>query len=75
MAKTTDKLATEAPAAAEPLPAPLKFADQVFTSRTLIIPKTRRTLAVTQALVEVAPDDTEALDFLKAHAEFKPLKE
>ena len=74
MAKTT-ATPDEAPAAVEPLPALLKFADQVFTSRTLIIPKTGRTLAVAKAQVEVSASDTEALNFLKAHAEFKPLKE
>lgn len=75
MAKTTDKPEADAQTAAEPLPAPLKFADQVYTSRTVITPQTRRALAVTRGVVEVPPDDTEALNFLKTHAEFKPLKE
>ncbi|RON43658.1 hypothetical protein BK666_19915 [Pseudomonas frederiksbergensis] len=53
----------------------MKFSDQVYTSRTLIIPASGRTLPVAKGLAEVQSSDTEAVAFLKAHAEFKPLKE
>ena len=53
----------------------LKFRDKIYTSRTLIIPPSNRTLSVAKAQVEVAPADAEALAFLKASAEFEPLKE
>lgn len=53
----------------------LKFRDKVYTSRTLIIPKTTRILPVAKGLVEVQPDDAEALAFLTGNEEFAPLKE
>lgn len=86
MAKIVDTLVTDEPAFASPMREPLlltasatpellKFCDQVYTSRTLIIPASGRTLPVAKGLAEVLPTDTEAVAFLKAHAEFKPLKE
>lgn len=75
MAKTAATPAADAQAAPGAAPAPLKFRDQVFTSRTLITPKTGRSLAVSKSQVEVSPDDTEAIAFLKAHKEFQPLTE
>lgn len=53
----------------------LKFRDKVYTSRTLIIPPSNRTLLVAKGQVEVASADGEALAFLKASAEFEQLKE
>lgn len=75
MAKTTEK-----PGAADQAPIAgalerLTFRDLIFTSRTLIIPGTKRELAVSKASVEVPAADAEAVDFLKANKEFELLKE
>jgi hypothetical protein len=51
----------------------LKFRDKVYTSRTLIIPETGRTLSVAKGAVEVSASDEQALTYLKAHEEFEPL--
>ncbi len=75
MAKTTTTLAGEEQAAPELAPERLKFRDKVYTSRTLIIPETDRTLPVSKGLVEVLVSDTDAVKFLKANAEFEPAKE
>ncbi|MFJ7111305.1 hypothetical protein ACIQU2_27570 [Pseudomonas sp. NPDC098740] len=75
MAKTTTTLAGEEQAAPELTPERLKFRDKVYTSRTLIIPETDRTLPVSKGLVEVLVSDTEAVKFLKANTEFEPAKE
>lgn len=75
MAKTTTTLAGEEQAAPELTPERLKFRDKVYTSRTLIIPETERTLPVSQGLVEVLVSDIDAVKFLKASAEFEPAKE
>ena len=83
MAKIVDMLVTDeqvfASSMREPLllttPEVLKFRDKVYTSRTLIIPETERTLPVSKGLVEVLVSDTEAVKFLKANAEFEPAKE
>lgn len=66
----SDELATPAP-----VPALLKFRDLVYTSRTLIIPPSGRPLPVAKRLLEVQPDDAEALAFLKGNEEFEPFKE
>jgi hypothetical protein len=75
MAKITPTLAGEEQAAPELTPERLTFRDKVYTSRTLIIPETERTLPVSKALVEVLVSDTEAVKFLKTSAEFEPAKE
>ncbi|WP_223432549.1 hypothetical protein [Pseudomonas sp. GL-B-26] len=74
MAKTEKPVSAElaTPSAVSEL---LKFRDLVYTSRTLIIPKSTRTLPVAKGLVEVQSDDAEALAFLLDHEEFAPLKE
>ena len=71
MAKTTEKPAVDQSPAADLL---LKFRDTVFTSRTLIIPGTGRTLPVAKACVEVSASDEQAVSYLKAHEEFEPLE-
>lgn len=72
MAKTTEEPAETQSPAADLL---LKFRDKVYTSRTLIIPKTGRTLPVAKGRIEVSASDQQALSYLKAHDEFEPLKE
>jgi hypothetical protein len=52
----------------------LKFRDTVFTSRTLCIPGTERTLPVVKATVEVEADDAQALAFLQGNTEFVALE-
>ena len=74
MAKTEKPVSDEL-ATLEPASNLLKFRDLVYTSRTLIIPKSARTLPVAKGLVEVQPDDAEALAFLNGNEEFAPLKE
>lgn len=71
MAKTTEKPAVEPSLASDLL---LKFRDKVFTSRTLIIPESARTLAVAKSCVEVSASDEQAVSYLKAHAEFETLE-
>ena len=71
MAKTTGKPAVDQTPAADLL---LKFRDTVFTSRTLIIPGTKRTLAVAKHCVEVSVSDEQAVSYLKANAEFEPME-
>ena len=71
MAKTTDKPAADQSPAADLL---LTFRDKVFTSRTLIIPATGRTLPVSKGCVAVSASDEQALSYLKAHKEFEPLE-
>jgi hypothetical protein len=53
---------------------PLKFRDKLYTSRTLCIPGTDRTLAVAKHEVEVSASDEQAVSFLKAHPELEPLE-
>lgn len=53
----------------------LKFRDKVYTSRTLFIPDTDRTLSVAKGVVEVSASDEQAVSYLKANAEFEPAKE
>jgi len=53
----------------------LIFRDKVYTSRTLIIPKSNRTLAVAKGRVEVSVSDEQAVSYLKANPEFEPFKE
>ncbi|EUB74464.1 hypothetical protein PMI27_000640 [Pseudomonas sp. GM41(2012)] len=74
MAKPNEVLSTE-----QPQPQPqrstdlkLKFRDKVYTSRTLIIPESDRTLPVVKGCVEVSASDEQAVSYLKAHAEFEP---
>ena len=71
MAKTTEQ------PAADPSPADrlLTFRDKVYTSRTLIIPGSDRTLSVAKGRVEVSVSDEQAVAYLKAHPELEPLKE
>ncbi|MEX3777831.1 hypothetical protein [Pseudomonas sp. MYb118] len=49
----------------------LMFRDKVFTSRTLIIPNSKRTLAVAKGVVEVSASDEQAVSYLKSHQEFE----
>lgn len=53
----------------------LTFRDKVYTSRTLILPQSHRTLSVTKGCIEVSASDEQALSHLKTHGEFEPLKE
>lgn len=71
MAKPTE-LPAEAVAPARDLL--LTFRDKVFTSRTLIIPGSDRTLAVAKGRIEVSASDEQALSYLKTHQEFEPLE-
>jgi len=71
MAKPTE-LPAEAVAPARDLL--LTFRDKVFTSRTLIIPDSDRTLAVAKGRIEVSASDEQALSYLKTHQEFEPLE-
>jgi hypothetical protein len=74
MAKADDnRTAIDSPAAPKPAVAQV-FRDTAFTSRVLILPKGRQ-LPVERGLVTVAADDTEALQFLQAHPDLKPLQE
>lgn len=66
MAKTTEKTANEH-SAADLL---LTFRDTVYTSRTLVIPGTDRTLAVAKGVVAVSVSDEQAVSYLKANEEF-----
>lgn len=68
MAKPSAKPADDKTASDEPL---LKFRDKVYTSRTLCIPGTERTLPVAKATVEVPASDEQAVSFLKANPEFE----
>ncbi|RZO08807.1 hypothetical protein EKG40_11025 [Pseudomonas moorei] len=52
----------------------LKFRDKLYTSRTLCIPGTDRTLAVDKATVEVSASDEQAVSFLKSHPELQALE-
>jgi hypothetical protein len=76
MAKTNDVLNIE-----QPQPQPqraadltMKFRDRVYTSRTLVLPESGRTLAVARSCVEVSVSDEQAVRYLKAHQEFEPLE-
>ena len=71
MAKPTEEPVVDHSPVADLL---LKFRDKVYTSRTLIIPKTGRTLAVAKGLIEVSASDEQALSYLKGNEEFKPLE-
>jgi hypothetical protein len=71
MAKTTEKPAADQSPAADLL---LKFRDTVYTSRTLIIPATGRTLLVAKGEVSVSVSDEQAVSYLKANEEFEPLE-
>ena len=72
MAKPNELPADDQSPAADLL---LTFRDKVYTSRTLIIPKTNRTLSVAKGVVEVSASDEQPLNYLKANVEFEPLKE
>ncbi|WP_460146638.1 hypothetical protein [Pseudomonas sp. S2_A02] len=52
----------------------LKFRDTLFTSRTLCIPGTGRTLSVAKAIVEVSASDEQAVSYLKTHPELEALE-
>jgi hypothetical protein len=52
----------------------MKFRDRVYTSRTLVLPESGRTLPVAKACVEVSASDEQAVSYLKAHEEFEPLE-
>lgn len=68
MAKTTDNPVSEQ----SPVTL-LTFRDKVYTSRTLIIPDTGRTLPVAKGVVEVSVSDEQAVSYLKSNEEFEPL--
>ncbi|MHC8285351.1 hypothetical protein ACYZUD_00580 [Pseudomonas sp. XS1P51] len=72
MAKPTELSADDQSPAADLL---LTFRDKVYTSRTLIVPKSNRTLAVAKGRVEVSVSDEQAVSYLKANPEFEQLKE
>ena len=71
MAKATAASATDQSPAPGML---LKFRDKVFTSRTLCIADTNRTLAVVATMVEVSAADEQAVSYLKAHPDFEPVE-
>lgn len=71
MAKTTEQPAAEQ-SSADLL---LTFRDKVYTSRTLIIPGSDRTLSVAKGCIEVSVSDEQAIAYLKAHPEIEPPKE
>lgn len=50
------------------------YRDQLYTSRVLILPQGRQ-LPVAGGRVSVPTDDTEALQYLDAHPDLKPLLE
>ena len=67
---------TEEPVVVTPVPDRLlTFGDKVFTSRTLIVPGTDRTLSVEKGVVKVHSSDAQAVSLLKANAEFHLVKE
>jgi hypothetical protein len=72
MVKPTEVSADDQPPVVDLL---LTFRDKVYTSRTLIIPKSKRTLAVAKGCVAVSASDEQAVSYLKNIAEFEPLKE
>jgi len=49
----------------------LTFRDTLFTSRTLCIPGTKRTLSVVKASVDVSASDEQAVTFLKSHPDLE----
>ena len=51
------------------------FRDKLYTSRTLILPDSGRSLAVLKAQVLVQATDAEALEYLKSNEEFELLQE
>lgn len=51
------------------------FRDKLYTSRTLILPDSGRSLEVFKAKMSVPATDTEALEYLKANEEFELLQE
>ena len=78
MAKTNDVLSIEQP---QPQPQPqrtadltMKFRDRVYTSRTLVLLESGRTLSVARGCVEVSASDEQAVSYLRAHQEFEPLE-
>ena len=79
MAKTNDVFSIEQPQP-QPQPGPqkaadltMKFRDRVYTSRTLVLPESGRTLPVARGSVEVSVSDEQAVSYLKAHQEFEPM--
>jgi hypothetical protein len=72
MAKPSDVSVDEPSSAPDLL---LTFRDKVYTSRTLILPRSKRSLAVIKGQVEVSASDEQAISYLKANPEFEPLKE
>ncbi|MDF2640936.1 MAG: hypothetical protein K0R45_208 [Pseudomonas sp.] len=68
MAKATATLGADASTSPD---LRLMFRDTVFTSRTLCIPGTNRTLAVVKASVDVSASDEQAVTFLKSHPELE----
>lgn len=52
----------------------LIYRDNLYTSRVLILPQDRQ-LPVAGGRVSVSADDAEALQYLDAHPDFKPLLE
>jgi hypothetical protein len=72
MAKPSDVPVDEPSSAPDLL---LTFRDKVYTSRTLILPRIKRSLAVIKGRVEVSASDEQAISYLKTNPEFEPLKE
>ena len=81
MAKPNDR-STDDPLEVQTLPSALapsvpdlllKFRDTVFTSRTLIMPGSGRTLPVAKGVVSVSASDEEAVGYLKTNEEFQPM--
>lgn len=50
------------------------YRDNLYTSRVLILPQGRH-LSVARGRVSVSADDAEALQYLDAHPDLKPLQE
>lgn len=61
------KKSTDAEADASVAPGRVTFRDNVYTSRSLVLPGSDRVLQVQAHTVSVEPDDTEALNYLSAH--------
>jgi len=74
MAKTNDVLSIEQPQPQRAADLTMKFRDRVYTSRTLVLPESGRTLPVARGCVEVSVSDEPAVRYLKAHQEFEPLE-
>ncbi|WP_397452527.1 hypothetical protein [Pseudomonas sp. NA-150] len=69
---SVEKILDEPPVKEVPIdPAPVIYCDNVYTSRTLILPDGR---AVPVAKGRIAAADTVLLEFLNQHEDFNPLE-